>query len=174
MKTSQFIIALCGLAIAGCGGSGGGDTPVRNAPPTLSAIADQTVTANEVVAPIGFSVADDATSAEALAVTAMTIDQGVIVDANLEVAGDGTARSLIVTPVADEIGNAVISIMVTDEEGLSNASSFGLTVEPQRKPISEFTRSNFMDSEEGDPTPINAIVFDEDAEEDEFEDLLDF
>ena len=62
--------------------------------------------------------------------------------------------------------------MVTDADGLSAASTFVLSVEPQPQFIGEFTRSNFAGDEEGDPVLINAIAFDEDAEDDDFADLL--
>ena len=171
MKTHYAIVAVGGLLASGCGGSGG-PAPAQNAAPMVSAIADRTATANEAIAPIEFSIGDDATPAADLTVTAMTLDEGVVIDGNVKIEGQSSDRILIVTPVADEIGNAVISVVVTDDAGLSDASSFMLTVDPQMKDLSEFTRGNFADSEEGDPVLINAVVFDEDTEDDEFDDLL--
>lgn len=173
MKNCYTIIALGGLLVGGCGGSGG-QGPAQNAAPTVSAIADRTVTANETVQPIEFSVDDDATDASDLSVTAMTIDQGVVTDDNIEIVGQSSARSLLVMPIADEIGNAEISVVVTDDAGLSDAVTFMLSVNPETKAISEFTRSNFAAPEDGDPVPINAVVFEQDAEDDDFEDLLAF
>lgn len=173
MRTSLVIAVLGGLMVSGCGGSGG-DAPAQNSAPKVSAITDKSVTANEASAPIGFSISDDTTAANDLTVAAMTAGEGIVVDDGIEIMGNASERSLIITPNADEIGNAVISVMVTDGEGLSDASSFQLTVEPQQELLSEFARNNFVESEDGDPMPINAIVFDQDADEDEFEDLLNF
>ena len=172
MKYALTVVALSGLAVAGCGGSGGGSTPAANTPPTLSAIADQTVTANTQPASVDFSVRDDATAPGQLGVTAMSVNPGLVSNADLEIVGQGAARALVIRPAADEIGTADIAVMVTDEDGLSAASTFVLSVEPQRQLISEFTRSNFAADADGDPALINAVAFDEDAEDDDFADLL--
>jgi hypothetical protein len=172
MKHALTVIALSGLAVAGCGGSGGGSAPALNTPPTLSAIADQTVTANTEAASIDFTVNDDATAAAQLGVTAMSTNQDLVKDADLQIVGSDASRSLVITPAADEIGTVDIAVVATDAGGLSAASTFSLGVEPQRQLIGEFARDHFTADEEGDPVLINAIAFDEDAESDEFSDLL--
>ena len=71
----------------------------------------------------------------------MSANPDLVGDADLDVLGQSADRSLVITPVADEIGTADIAVMVTDANGLSAASTFVLSVEPQPKFIAEFTRS---------------------------------
>ena len=76
------------------------------------------------------------------------------------------------TPVIDTLGDAFITIIVTDQAGVSASTSFLLTIAPQQVSLQQFVRSEFAKAKDGEPAFINAIAFDQDAENDDFADLL--
>ena len=169
MKLRHQIVVLIGLLVAGCGGSGS-STAVGNVAPTISAVPDQSTVANATSAAIGFTVTDEQVSS--LSITASSDRQQVVPDSALELGGSGTDRTLTVTPVFDTLGDAFISIVVTDTQGLSASTSFLLTVDPLQESMQMFTRNTFAESADGDPEFINAIEFTQDADDDDFADLL--
>lgn len=171
MKTKTYYIALCGLVLAGCSGSGDGPAPVNMAP-SISAIADQTIEANVQSPSINFTIMDDQTPETSLAVSVMSSDTDIVANDGLVVNGSDTARSLAITPVADTLGGSLITVVVTDAAGLSASTAFMLTVDPQQLSFQQFFRAAFADAPGAVPRLINAISFDQDATADDFADLL--
>lgn len=170
MKQTHKMVVLIGLLVAGCsGGSGSTPSPI-NAAPTISAIADQSTIANVQSNPIAFSVTDEQTGS--LSIIATSDNQDVLLDENLVLSGSDASRSLTVTPVSDTLGDAMITIVVTDASGLSASSSFVLTIDPQQLSFSDFVRSSFSAVPEAEPSLINAVQFIQDAGDDDFADLL--
>lgn len=169
MKFKFQIVALIGLLVAGCGGSDFSPAPVNTAP-IISAIADQNTTANEQSAAIAFTVTDEQTSN--LSISVSSDNQQVVPDSGLVLGGTGATRSLTITPAIDSLGDAFITIIVTDAAGLSASLSFLLTVVPQQVSTQQFVRTTFAEAETGDPALINALAFDQDADNDDFADLL--
>ena len=169
MKIKIQIAALLSLLVTGCGGSGSSPAPVNTAP-TISAVADQNTTANEQSAAIAFTVTDEQTSN--LSISVSSDRQQVVSDSELVLGGSGTMRSVTITPVIDTLGDAFITIIVTDQAGLSASTSFLLTIVPQQVSMQQFVRTTFADAEDRDPALINAIAFDQDAGGDDFADLL--
>lgn len=168
MKTSHHFLVILGLLVAGCdGGSGPAPAPTQLAP-TISAIADQSISANAPSNAFGFSVADEQVSN--LTITASSDNQSIVPDSALQLGGTGGSRTLVVTPVIDTVDDAFITIVVTDVQGLSASTSFLLTVEPEQRSLSTFVRTAFAASANDGPTLINAIQFDQDVDDD-FADL---
>ena len=169
MKFRHQFIVLIGLLVAGCGGSDFSTAPA-NLAPTISAIPDQNTVANTTSAAIPFTVTDE--QASGLSITANSDRQQVVRDSALELGGSGTARTLTVTPVIDTLGDAFITIIVTDQQGLMASASFLLTIDPQRESMQQFTRDTFAESADDDPAFVNAVEFTQDADDDDFADLL--
>ena len=169
MKFRHQIVALTGLLVAGCDGSGSSPAPI-NAAPTISAIADQNTTANAQSAAIAFTVTDEQPSN--LSISVSSDNQQAVPDSGLVLGGNDTARSLTITPVIDTLGDAFITIIVSDQAGLLASTSFLLTVVPQQVSTQQFVRTTFAEAETGDPALINALAFDQDADNDDFADLL--
>lgn len=167
MKIRNKVALLLVFLVAGCGGSGSSTAPVNTAP-TISAIPDQTTSANETSMAISFAV----TSNGGLSYDVSSDNQQVISDSGLNLVSNGASGSIAVTPVIDTVGDAFITIIVTDPAGLSASTSFLLTVVPQQKSLQQFVRTEFAQAEDGSPELINAIAFDQDAENDDFADLL--
>lgn len=100
---------------------------VANTAPTVSEIADQTIDQDTGTEPLAFTIADAETAADALTVTVESDNPALVDNAGMLVNGEGTDRSLIVTPLAGAFGTANITVSVSDGE-LVTSKSFLLTV----------------------------------------------
>ncbi len=167
MKIKIQIATLLSLLVAGCGGSGSSPGPVNTAP-TISAIADQSTSANVSSSAIAFTV----TSSTSLSFSTSSDNQQVVPDSGLDLVSNGASGSITVTPVIDTLGDAIITIIVSDQAGLKASTSFLLTIVPQQASLQQFVRTEFAQAENGEPALINAIAFIQDAENDDFADLL--
>ena len=163
-------VMMAAVGLAACEGSSDDAGPATNAPPTIGAIADQVTTANRPSMPIAFKVSDE--RPDLIELEGSSDDQAVIPDTGLEITGNGEERQLIVSPIVDTVGTALVTITATDGQGLSARSSFRLAVEPQRASMQQFSRANFGSSADDEPTPVNAIEITQDAANDDFADLL--
>lgn len=170
MKLKQLCMILAPMLVAACGDGSGIDQRAGNTAPTISAIGAQAIGANSVSPIIGFTVSDE--RPDDLVVTAMSDNPLVVPDAGLAIGGSGSNRSITMTPVLDSVGDAFITIVVTDPEGLSASVSFLLNVDPQQESMQLFTRDLFVEDADDDPELINAVEFDQDADNDDFADLL--
>ena len=170
MKATHIAVAAAALLLAACGGGSGSDPAPVNAAPAVSSIGDQTTAANGKSEPITFSISDEDVSSLRIALS--SDNPGVIPDSGLEVSGNGKQRTLVVTPVIDTLGDAFVTVVATDDVGLTAGSSFLVVVTPEQKSMQEFTRTNFSKPADDEPALVNAIQFGQDAEIDDFSDLL--
>lgn len=107
-------------------------TPV-NDPPFIAPIATVT-TPEDTATNVVIQVADDETSPAGLQVAAVSANPGVIPSANISVSGLTTNRTLTLTPALNASGSALITVTVTDGEGMSATNAFTLTVTPVNDP----------------------------------------
>jgi hypothetical protein len=73
-------------------------------------------------------VTDAESPAMAIAVTGSSSNPALVDLAGINVAGDSTNRTVTVTPLANQLGTAVISLRAADPEGNATTNSFLLTV----------------------------------------------
>jgi hypothetical protein len=93
---------------------------VLNSPPTISAVSDPLpIGPNTSSSPIPFTIGDAETPAT-LAVTAITDNPALFPQANIALSGSGADRTVTITPAANQIGSATVTLTVND--GLTNAS----------------------------------------------------
>ena len=169
MTIKHASLVLAALVVAACDSSGP-DAPPQNQAPTISSIADAAIMANQAGPSISFAVNDEQPGNLALSV--MSDNTEVVPQDGLLLSGSGTARQLTVTPVVDRVGDAYITVTATDTSGLTAGSTFLLTVNPEQKSMQQFTRDSFATEADGDPELVNAVDFEQDAEDDDFADLL--
>ena len=100
------------------------NTPPVFTPSTLPDASTSTGTAKNVT----FTVADDATAAGSITVTATSGNTTLLPDANISVSNVAGAITLILTPAAGENGTAVVTVTATDGDGASTVKTFTLTV----------------------------------------------
>ena len=102
--------------------------------PTLAAIAAQT-TADDTPVVVNLTVGDVDTPVSALTVQATSSDATLVPAGGFEMGGSGSARTVAITPAADQSGAATITVTVSD--GSSTASrSFTLSVTAVNDPPS--------------------------------------
>ncbi len=106
-----------------------------NDPPTITAIAMQTVNTDLATSALPFTIGDLETPASNLAVSASSSDQAVVPNAGIVLGGSGASRTVTVTPALGATGTATITLSVSDG-ALSTPTSFTLTVStPTMTPI---------------------------------------
>jgi VCBS repeat-containing protein len=105
-----------------------------NGAPTISDVANQTVAEDTATGSLAVTVGDDLTAAGSLVLSATSSDTAVVPNANIQLGGSGTARTVIVTPAANATGTSTITVTVTDEAGLTATDTFTVTVTPANDP----------------------------------------
>ena len=66
----------------------------------------------------------------------------------------------------------MVSVVVTDRQGLAASTTLLLTIEALPASIQQFARDMFIEDADDDPALVNAIEFAQDADADDFGDLL--
>ena len=158
-------LAAAALAVAGCGGGGGDSSPSPDAPPTLSAIADLTLSQDTASAALPFTVADDRTAAASLAVTVSSSDTSLIPTEGITLAGTGTNRTLMVTPAEASAGSATVSVTVADAAGLSATRTFQVSVTAVNVAFTSWAFEMFVDAEGADSRSLLGFTLQNDAED---------
>ncbi len=98
-----------------------------NSPPTISAIANQTVPVNTATAALAFTIGDAETPAGSLTVSGTSSNALLIPQANVVFGGTGTSRTVTVTPAPNQSGTASITVNVSDGQ-LNTATAFLVTI----------------------------------------------
>jgi len=98
-----------------------------NSPPTISDVADQTITQNSSTGPLNFTIGDPETAAASLTVGGASSNPTLVPNANIVLGGSGANRTVTVTPAANQSGSTTITITVSDGS-LTASDTFLLTV----------------------------------------------
>lgn len=75
-----------------------------NTAPTISAIVDQVIDANTATSALAFTIGDAGTAAAALTVSGTSSNPALVPNANIVFGGSGAARTVRVTPLANQSG----------------------------------------------------------------------
>jgi hypothetical protein len=111
-----------------------GTLDVANTAPTITAIADQSIAANTDTGPLAFTLGDAESDPALLTLGASSSNPTLVPSANIVFGGSGANRSVTVTPAANQIGTATITLTVSDGE-MGTDESFTLTVLSGATPI---------------------------------------
>ena len=103
---------------------------LTDTPPTISNIPAQTTNEDIATAAIPFIIGDDLTPVADLQVTYTSSNLTLIPAANIALGGSGSARTLTVTPAANQAGSSDITVTVTDGTNQATSDTFTLTVNP--------------------------------------------
>lgn len=104
-----------------------------NTPPTISTIANQTITAGTSAGPLTFTVSDAQTAAASLTLSASSSNPTLVPNANISLGGTGANRTVKITPAANQGGTATVALQVSDGQATAS-TSFLVTVNPVVKP----------------------------------------
>jgi hypothetical protein len=99
-------------------------------PPTISDVVDATIDEDAAAGPFNFTIGDDLTAAGSLVLSATSSNSTLVPNANIQLGGSGSARTVLVTPAANASGTATITLTVTDAGGLTATDTFTVTVNP--------------------------------------------
>ncbi len=176
MKNRILFCAVAALALTACGGGGDGranpSPPVAKAPPTIGKIDNVQTQALTASQPISITLSDDTTPADALAIE-VSSDAADIVSANaVLIQGAGNNRTLLIEPDGVSLGDARITITVTDQDALTASRSFVTTVLAKQVSFQTYSREIYDDAQTDTPRNVNLLSFDQDADTDGFIDLL--
>ena len=100
-----------------------------NTPPAISSFTNYHTVVNMPLAPIQFAVGDAETPAGDLTLTATSSNPMLVPNASVVFSGSGSSRIVTITPATEEIGNAVITVTVSDGE-LTASRQFAVMVVP--------------------------------------------
>jgi hypothetical protein len=107
-----------------------------NTPPTISSFTNYNTMMNTPLARISFLVGDAESPAGVLTVTGTSSNPALIADTNIVFGGEssgngnsGSNRFVVITPAAEETGNAVITVTVSDGM-LTTSREFAVMVVP--------------------------------------------
>jgi glucose/arabinose dehydrogenase len=98
-----------------------------NAPPTISDISNQAIAEDGSTGPIGFTVGDVETAASSLVVSTSSSNPALVPNASIILGGSGASRTVTATPLANQSGTAIITVIVSDG-ALTASDTFTLTV----------------------------------------------
>jgi hypothetical protein len=130
-------------------------TAVNDAP-TISNLADQTITQGGAAGPIAFTVADVETTAASLTVSGNSSNPTLVPNANIVFGGSGANRTVTMTPAAGQTGTATITVTVSDG-ALTASDPFVLTVNAAANTAP--TISNIADQTVNQDTATAALAF---------------
>lgn len=169
MYRTNFVVgfSLAVMLLAGCGG----DSSSPNQAPVLAAIADQAIEANEASPAINGTVSDRRVGNTQIAAT--SDNPAVLADAGIVVTQNRGNFSIVLTPVADTTGVATVTVTATDRGGLTDQTIFAVNVvQQQNVSFRDYFRTAFADDPNAAPRDVNTRQFDNDAQDDDYSDLL--
>ncbi len=102
-----------------------------NSPPTITALANQSINEDTSSGPLPFTVGDAETPVGSLSVTASSSNQTLIPNANLVLAGTNASRTITLTPAPNENGGPVAITLRVSDGTATTVTSFSVTVIPQ-------------------------------------------
>lgn len=85
-----------------------------NATPTITAVANQTVSKDTATSALAFSVADVESSASSLTMSGSSSVTTLVPNANITFGGSEASRTVTVTPAVNQIGTTTITLSVSD------------------------------------------------------------
>ncbi|OJH40481.1 hypothetical protein [Cystobacter ferrugineus] len=107
-----LVLGLAASTLAACNDS----APPINDTPTLSSVANQSITAGSSTGDLAFTVGDVETAADRLTITATSSNTDLVPNgpSNLVLGGSGSSRTLNVVPAAGASGSTTITLSVSD------------------------------------------------------------
>ena len=119
-----FYFVLCLISLSG----------LYAAPPLISDVPDQVIAQSASTGTLYFTIGDTSTLFSALVVTATSSNTALVPQANLNLGGNSSQRSINVTPTFGMQGTATITITVTDGQAVTANSTFNVTVTAPNTP----------------------------------------
>jgi hypothetical protein len=177
---TTLLATLVASLLSACGGGGGYDDPPAPPPaqqkqaPQIMGLQDQSMNQDTSTPMLPFQVSDADSGASALTVTARSSDTSVIPAEGVVLDGSGASRTLQITPAAEVIGEATVTIRAVDPDGLSAERIVRVTVNGVFVSFRGMTNEVFVMAEEDDERSMSGFTVTPDADDDPtaFDNLL--
>jgi|GEM_PF-3131385 len=177
-KRHTAVAVILALALALAGGCGGGGSSSTSQAPVGPNQAPVITVANALTVPGGspgsttLQLSDDRTPAGNPVVGVTSNNPGLFASRNIAVAGSGGRQTLNFTPTQDSLGDATLSIVVSDGDNGSSTTVLRLSVVAQERALGAFVRETFVLEPNSEPRLINALSLVETSGGDDFSDLI--
>ncbi len=93
-----------------------------NNPPSITGIADQTISRNGIAGPLNFTIGDVETAIASLVLSSNSSNTNLVPTANIVMAGSGANRTVTITPLTNQVGSTTITLGVFDGSMTTNTS----------------------------------------------------
>jgi len=161
------LLAATTLVVAACGGGdkgGGTPQPAANTAPVMSAITDRSVDQDTPVG-IEFGISDRESATGTLTVAVSADSTDVFPADAVVLGGSGTTRTLTLTPFEATTGSTAITLTLTDPQGATATRTFNVTVKARAASMRSVALATFAKAEGDEPTAVNGLTFDQDADD---------
>jgi alpha-glucosidase len=99
-----------------------------NSPPTISSVGNIRLTPGATSSPLSFTIGDAETPVASLSLSASTDNPGLVSNSGITFGGSGANRTVTIAPVAGQVGQATITLHVTDTAGGTASAQFTVVV----------------------------------------------
>lgn len=148
------------------------DDDEDNDAPTISQIAKQTVLVDNATGALSFTVMDDDDAAANLQVLAVSSDSTLLPSTGLQLSGEGSERTITLTPASNQSGSATVTLTVIDSDGARTEMQFMLDVNRSAGSVA-LTRELYGKTAESTPLQVGNAELTLDSEDPHaFDDLL--
>ena len=151
------------FSLFGCGGGGGNSPSGQNdeTPPSIGLLSDVEIEADIPSDEILIAVSDNRDRPEQLAIGVQTSDQTVVNDDGIQLSVSNGYIRLVLTPIADSIGQTTLTLNVSDRAGNTTIDRFIVNVIPRQITDIDLIQTLSDLSEDDAPLFINQLLIDE-------------
>ena len=166
-------LAAAAFVLVGCGG-GGSNSPAdappsaANTAPRISSLpAAQSMAQDSSSELVAFDVADTESDPGTVSVAVTSSNPELLPPEAVQTLGNGSSRSLLLTPMDGVEGSSTITITATDSAGLSSQQSMEVAVTSMERSFKEMVETAFAKDSEGEPEETVGFSWTDNPEEDE-------
>lgn len=165
LNVALLATATAGL-VAACGGGYDPPQPPAKQAPQIQGLADQTLPQDTSTPVLSFQVSDADSGAASVALTARSSDANLIPAEGIVLGGSGANRTLQITPAAETIGSATITIRGADPDGLLAQQTIRVQVNGVFVSFRAVVGEMFAVGENDDERTLSGFTFTLDADDD--------
>ncbi len=161
------VLAFPVAAFSGCsGGASSGAPEVQQAPQILGAVTTE-FNQDTTSPPLLFKITDNDTASGQLQIIASSSDTELIPAQGLNIEGTGADRTLRITPSAESVGTATVTITARDLGGLTTSLALSVKINPVLVAFSALTNDAFARQETADESKVFGLTVQPDVDHDE-------
>lgn len=175
-------LSAAAFVLVGCGG-GGSNSPAADTPPSAtntaprisSLPAAQSMAQDSSSELVAFDIADTESDPGTVSVAITSSNPELLPPEAVQTFGNGSSRSLLLTPMDGVGGSSTITITATDSAGLSSQQSMEVAVTSKQQSFKDMVATAFAKDPEGEPEETVGFSWTDNPEEDDtaFDKLTD-